>query len=125
MRRLIVLISTAPTLIGELPQQSLQMVCGVQQFMVTLRAFRVLAAKFLVNEILHGGNVSVGVTHPAPNKATTAFDLNRRFRRTKKAFDRWCGLAVAMLTVANVVDHECFSFREICASITRAVIYFG
>lgn len=45
----------------------------------------------------------MGVTHPAANKATTAFDRDCCFRLTKEAFDRWCRLTVPMLAVADLV----------------------
>lgn len=91
---------------GEPSEQVFQIPRCRQKVMVTFRAFRVLAPKLLVNEFLHGGNVSVVMTHPAANKSTTTLDWDRCFGFAKEAFDGWHRLAVFMLAVTDVVYHD-------------------
>jgi hypothetical protein len=95
--------------IGKLFQQILQTLRCFQEFNVTFGTRRIPASKLPVDEALHVGNVSVSVTHPAANKATTACDRDRRFLFAEEAFYFWRGLTVPMLSVVDPAIH-CLSF---------------
>ena len=95
--------------IGNLFQQILQTLRYLREFMVTFGTFRIPTPKLLVNEALHGGNISVFVAHPTANETTTACDRDRCFHFAKGASYLWRRLTMPMLTVIDSVFH-CLSF---------------